>query len=322
MKAWMIAAAGLMISAMLHAAPARAVEKLVTIGTAGTSGVYYPAGGAICRLLQRTAKEHAIRCAVEPTGGSVYNLNAVRSGELDFGIAQSDWVFHAKNGTDVFHDKGPSDRLRTVFTLHSEPFTLVVRDGAGIRKFADLKGKRVNVGNEGSGIRATMENLMHMYNWETNVFRMASDLRASDQGAALCGKRVDAVVYTTGHPSTMVQQVASQCPVKLVNVEGPEIERLIRDNPFYTHALVPGGMYANNPSDIRTFGVKAILVTSEDTSEEAVYQLVKAVFGNLDDFKTLHPVFSGLEVNRMIREGVILPLHPGAERYYREKGWL
>jgi TRAP transporter TAXI family solute receptor len=301
---------------------ASATERLVTIGTAGTSGVYYPAGGAICRLLQRTAKEHAIRCTVEATGGSVYNLNAIRSGELDFGIAQSDWVYHAAKGSDVFQDKGPSDKIRAVFALHSEPFTLVARDQAGIRKFADLKGKRVNVGNEGSGIRATMENLMHSYGWEDDVVRLASDLRASDQGQALCDKRVDAVVYTTGHPSAMVQQVAGLCPVKLLNVEGPEVERLIKENPFYTHALIPGGMYANNPSDVRTFGVKAILVTSQDTSEEAVYQIVKSVFDNLDDFKTLHPVFSGLEVNRMVKEGLILPLHPGAERYYREKGWL
>lgn len=321
MKRWIVNA-GFVLSLVLGATEVRAAERLVTIGTAGASGVYYPAGGAICRLLQRTVKEHSIRCTVEPTGGSVYNLNAIRAGELDFGIAQSDWVYHAWNGTDVFRDKGKSEKLRAVFALHSEPFTLVVRDNAGIKRFSDLKGKRVNLGNEGSGIRATMENLMHMYQWENDVFRLAGDLRAGDQGKALCDKQVDAVVYTTGHPSTMVQQVANQCAVRLINVEGQEIERLIKNNPFYTHALIPGGMYANNPYDVRTFGVKAILVTSEETGDEAVYQLVKAVFDNLDDFKTLHPVFSGLEINRMIKEGLILPLHPGAERYYKERGWM
>ena len=131
------------------ASASAADQRFVSIGTGGVTGVYYPTGGAICRLMNKTRKEHGIRCSVESTGGSVYNINTVRAGELEFGVAQSDWQYHAYNGTSKFADAGKFDKLRAVFSVHPEPFTLIGKAGGGVKTFADIKGKRVNVGNPG-----------------------------------------------------------------------------------------------------------------------------------------------------------------------------
>lgn len=302
--------------------PAQAADKFVTIGTAGVTGVYYPAGGAICRLLNRGRKEHGIRCSVESTGGSIDNLSTMREGELDFAIVQSDWQYHAYRGTGAFAEQGPNPNLRAVFSLHSEAFTIVVRDDSSIKTFDDLKGKRVNVGNPGSGMRATMEEILKRKGWRNDAFELVTDLKVMEQGKALCSKNVDAVVYSGGHPNGAVQELTSACPVRIIDVKGPVIDAMVRESPFYAYATIPGGMYAGNPNDIRTFGVKATLVTSAKNDSEVVYQLVKAVFDNFDNFKTLHPVFSTLDPALMVMDGNTAPAHEGALRYYTERGML
>ena len=114
-------------------------DTFITIGTGGVTGVYYPTGGAICRLVNRGRSEHGIRCGVESTGGSVFNINAIRGGELEFGVAQSDWQYHAYNGTSRFEEQGPFEELRAVFSVHPEPFTVVARADSGITDFEDLR---------------------------------------------------------------------------------------------------------------------------------------------------------------------------------------
>jgi len=146
---------GAVVTAALMA-PAAYAEEFITIGTGGVTGVYYPTGGAICRLVNKGRKEHGVRCSVESTGGSVYNINTIREGELEFGVAQSDWQYHAFNGSSKFEEAGPFENLRAVFSVHPEPFTVVARADSGITNFEDLKGKRVNIGNPGSGQRGTM----------------------------------------------------------------------------------------------------------------------------------------------------------------------
>jgi len=297
-------------------------DQFVSIGTGGVTGVYYPTGGAICRLVNKDRKSHGIRCSAESTGGSVYNINTVRAGELEFGVAQSDWQYHAYRGTSKFEDKGAFKELRAVFSVHPEPFTLIVKKGSGISSFEGLKGKKVNVGNPGSGQRATMEVVMEAFGMKMSGFSLAAELKGSEVAQAICDGKIEAMIYTVGHPAAAVTQAASSCDVELVSVTGAPIDKLIADNSFYRVASVPGGMYQGSPNDTTTFGVGATVITSTAVPEEVVYTVVKAVFDNFADFKKLHPAFANLNEEQMISDGLSAPLHPGALKYYKERGWM
>ncbi len=297
-------------------------QQFISIGTGGVTGVYYPTGGAICRLVNRNRKEHGIRCSVESTGGSVYNVNTIRAGELDLGVAQSDVQYNSYNGVSNFADQGAFEDLRAVFSVHPEPFTVVARADAGVSTFDDLKGKRVNVGNPGSGQRATMEVLLDAKGWTLGDFSLASELKPAEQSQALCDNKVDAIVYTVGHPNGSIQEASTACDSVLVSVTGPAVDKLVAENPYYRMATIPGGMYRGSDSDTQTFGVGATLVSSSAVPEEVVYQVVKAVFENFDDFKALHPAFANLKKEEMIADGLSAPLHDGAAKYYKEAGLM
>lgn len=317
---FILALTAALIGGVLDVAQARAADKIITVGTASVTGVYYPAGGAICRLMNRSRKESGLRCTVESTGGSINNLESIRKGDLDVGVVQSDMLYNAYNGTDIFTDVGADKKLRILFALHSEPFTVVARKDAKISEFDDLKGKRVSIGAPGSGMRATMEELMKRKGWTEKTFAAVVDIKSNDLASELCSGKVDAIVYAGGHPNGTIQQLTGSCETRLVNVTGKVIDDLVASHPFYSHAVIPGGMYNGNPKDTKTFGVDAILITSEDLGEDVAYEMVKSVFDHLEDFKTLHPVFSTLESRRMVRDADMAPLHPGALRYFREKG--
>jgi len=297
-------------------------NQFVTIGTGGVTGVYYPTGGAICRLVNQTRKEHGVRCSVESTGGSVYNINTIRSGELDMGVAQSDWQYHAYNGTSKFKKAGKFKDLRAVFSVHAEPYTVVARADSGIKTFADLKGKRVNVGNPGSGQRGTTEVLLKAMGWTMKDFGLVSELKASEQSKALCDNKIDAMVYVVGHPSGAIKEATTSCDSVLVKVSGSSVDKLINDNSFYRSATVPGGMYSGNESDTSTFGVGATFVSSAKVPDDVIYNVVKAVFENFDKFTKFHPAFANLKKNEMIKDSLSAPLHPGAAKYYKEAGLM
>jgi uncharacterized protein len=296
--------------------------RFVTIGTGGLTGVYYAAGGAICRLMNMERDRHGIRCSVESTGGSVFNLNTMRAGDLDFGVAQSDWQHHAFNGTSTFEPSGRFEELRAVFSLHPEPFTVLARRDANITSLEGLRGKRVNVGNPGSGTRASMERLMQGLGWSMNDFALASELRADEHGPALCDNRIDAFFYGVGHPSANIQDPITTCGARLVPLQGEVIDRLVSEAPYYARVDIPGGLYAGHAEPTPTYGVLATFVASTRVPDEVVYEMVKAVFEKFDDFKRLHPALANLDPNRMVTDGLSAPLHPGAERYYRERGWV
>ncbi len=297
-------------------------ETFVSIGTGGVTGVYYPTGGAIQRLVNRGRAEHGIRVAVESTGGSVFNLNAIGSGELDMGVAQSDQQYNAYHGEGPFEEVGANEDLRAVFSIHGEPFTVVARADAGIATFEDLPGHRVNIGNPGSGQRATMERLMEVYGWSMDDFSQVSELQSSEQAQALCDNNVDAIVFTVGHPSGSIQEATTTCDTVIVPVQSETVDQLVDENPYYAYTTIPGGMYEGNPDDVVTFGPKATFVTSTAVGADVVYQVVAAVFDNIDDFRRLHPAFATLEPEQMVRDGLSAPLHEGAERYYREHGLI
>jgi hypothetical protein len=301
--------------------PATGQQKFITIGTGGVTGVYYAAGGAICRLLNKDRKAHGIRCSVESTGGSVYNINNIKARELDLGLAQSDVQYNAIKGVAVYKSSGPYPELRAVFSVHPEPFTVAARPEAGIRTFADFKGKRFNIGNPGSGTRASMEELLKALGWSTKDFSLASELKADEHGAALCDNKIDGFFYGVGHPSANIQDPTTTCGAKLVPLTGPAVDKLVAENPYYAKVSIPGGIYRGNAEPTPTYGVMATLVSSSAVPADVVYAVVKAVFENFDEFKKLHPAFAHLEPKQMITNGLSAPLHDGALRYYKEKGW-
>jgi uncharacterized protein len=306
---------------MALATAASAEERFITIGTGGQTGVYFVVGQSICRLVNRDTPKTGLKCTAPSTGGSIANINAIKAGDMDMGVAQSDWQYHAYNGSAKFEgDK--FDKERAVFSVHSEPFNVIARNDAGIATFDDLKGKRVNVGNPGSGQLATMEVVLAAKGWTMADFALASELKPAEQAAALGDNKVDAIIYTVGNPNGSIQEAVSTVDAHLVPVTGPEIDKLIADNPYYAKAVIPGGMYPGTPDDVETFGVKATFVTSADVPDEVVYEVVKAVFDNFDRFKKLHPAFETLKEEEMIKDGLSAPLHPGAIKYYKERGWM
>jgi TRAP transporter TAXI family solute receptor len=267
-------------------------------------------------------KVHGIRCSVESTAGSTYNLATIAAGELDMGVVQSDWQYHAYHGTSKFKDKGPNKDLRAVFSVHPEPFTVIARADSDIKHFNDLKGKRVNIGNPGSGQRGTMEVVMRVLGWTKDDFKLASELKSAEQAKALCDNKIDAIVFTVGHPSGSIKEAATSCDSIIVPVTGPEIDKLVKDNSYYRMATIPGGMYRGTPNDVKTFGVGATFVTSAKIPEDVIYNVVKAVFENFDQFKKLHPAFKILKKEEMIKDGLSAPLHDGAVKYYKEAGLM
>ncbi len=297
-------------------------ERRIFLGSGGVTGVYYPAAGAICRLVNKRQNEHGIICAAESTGGSVYNINTIRQGELDFGVAQSDWQYHAYYGTSKFEDQGPFEGLRAVFSIHPEPMNVVARTDSGIKTFGDLKGKRVNIGNPGSGQRGMMEVVSREFGWTKSDFSIATEAKSSQQGELLCDNRVDAIVYTVGHPSGSIKWITENCDTRLVTIAGPEIDRLVEENSYYRHAVIPRGMYRGNNRSTKTFGVGATFVTSVDTPPDVVYWVVKSVFEDFSAFKRLHPAFANLKKKEMIKDSLTAPLHEGAARYYKEAGLM
>ena len=310
------------VTAALVAPAALGQQKYVTVGTGGVTGVYYAAGGAICRLVNKDRAKHGIRCSVESTGGSVFNVNTIKAGELDLGVAQSDVQYNAVKGLGPFKDGGAYGDLRAVMSLHPEPFTVLTRKEVNAKSFTDMKGKKFNVGNPGSGTRASLEELIAAMGWKLSDFALASELKADEHGPALCDGKIDGFFYGVGHPSANIQDPTTSCGAKLVPITGPAVDKLVADKPYYAKVSIPAGLYPNNPQATATYGVLATLVTSSKVPAESVYAVVKAVFDNFEEFKKLHPALANLKPEDMVKNGLSAPLHEGAARYYKEKGWI
>ena len=332
MGAALALAAGVSLAGVSAPAPAQAAGKkiYIAIGTGGPTGVYFVAGNAICRMVHKEAAEgrkegrkNGIRCSAPSTGGSNYNIGQIMEGELDFGVAQSDWQYHAYHGDGgPWKDKGPQTKLRAVFSIHPEPFQIIVGKDSGINSWDDLKGKRVNIGNPGSGQRGTMEVLMAAHGTKASDFKAATELTSTEQAKALCDGKIDAFGYSVGFPNAGVAVATDGCDARIINLDGPIEKKLVAEYPYYAFATIPKGTYKTATSDITTFGVKATFVTNADTPDDVVYEVVRSVFENIDDFRSLHPAFAHLDPKSMVKDGLSAPLHPGAIRYYKEKGLM
>jgi len=294
--------------------------KFVTIGTGGITGVYYPTGGAIARIVNKQRKKYNIRCTVESTGGSVFNVNAIMAGDLEFGVVQSDRQYQAVKGKAEWKDRGPQKKIRAVFSIHPESVSLIAANDSNINTIFDLKGKRVNIGNPGSGQRQNsidaLENAGIKYERDLN----AEQVKAAEAPGLLQDGRIDAFFYTVGHPSGAIKEAtAGARKTHFVPIEG--VDGLLEKYSYYAKSIIPIKMYpgASNKTDVNTFGVKATLVTSVDVSEEIVYAVTREVFENFEIFKKLHPAYETLTRESML-EGLSAQIHPGAMKYYKEVG--
>lgn len=296
-------------------------ESFVTIGTGGQTGVYYVVGQSICKLVNRDTAKTGVKCNAPSTGGSVDNLNAIAAGERQMGTVQSDTQYNAYKGLGTFEGKA-NDKLRVVFSTYPEAFTVVAREDSGVKTFDDLKGKRVNIGNPGSGTRTAFEGLMKQKGWTNSDFAVASELKSSEMASALCDNNLDVIAFFAGNPSGAIKEAAASCKVHLVSLADADIEKMVAEHPYYAKVTIPAGMYDGTPDATKTIGGPAILVTSADVPEAAVYEVTKAVFDNFDRFKKLHPAFSDLTPENMVKDGITAPLHDGAKKYYVEKGWV
>ncbi len=311
---------GLMI--VLSAGVQASDTPLITLGTGALDGVYHPTGVAICNLLNRQRPEHGIGCIPRNSEGSIDNLQALRNGDVDLAIVQSDWQYHAFHGSAAFVAVGPDPDLRSILSLHTEAYTVVVRADDGIVELEDLKGRRVNIGPLGSGQRATTELLLDTPGWRRDEFAALTEFEPGWQTVALCDNLVDAIVFIVGHPNRSVLETTTTCESRLIPVAGPAVDALVDTQPYYVHTTIPGGMYRNNPDPIATFGGKATLVARAGLSERIVHTLVESVFGHLEELQRAHPALALLDPEAMAGEGLTAPLHPGAERYFRETGLL
>lgn len=319
-----IAILGLIVGGFAFAQQAQTKAKFITIGTGGITGVYYPTGGAICQMINKKKDTYGVRCTVESTGGSVFNINAVLSGDMDFGIAQSDIQYKAYQGVGEWKEKGPQKDLRSVFSLHTEAVTLVAADDAGIKSITDLKGKKVNIGNPGSGQLQNCMDILPIFGIDPEKDIKAEQAKAAEGPSLLQDGRIDAFFYTVGHPNGAIKEAtAGARKARIVPISGAMADEVIKKYPYYVKTVISMSHYpsAVNKEDVETLGVKATLITSAKVPEEVVYAIVKEVFDNFEDFKALHPAYAELSKEKML-QGLSAPIHPGAMKYYKEKGLI
>jgi TRAP transporter TAXI family solute receptor len=313
-----------MVGAMAVGASA-AERKYINIGTAGIGGGYYPTGGFICNVLNKSRKsqKHNIRCTVESTGGSVANLRSIQAGEMDVAVAQADWQYHSSKGTSKFEKDGANDKLRFLFSLHLDTAHLVARKDAGAKDFADLKGKVVNVGNAGSGTEATMNFALGRYDTDAEkFFGQATRLTSREQAQALCDGKIQAFFYTTGITASSITEATNTCDAEVLNWNDETTAKMIEEFPYYGVSVVPDGTYRGQAGERTTWGLPATLVASADADEEVIYNMVKAVFDNFEDFKKQSTLYVGVTREGAVKNGRSVPFHPGAERYFREVGLI
>ncbi|UCG56937.1 MAG: TAXI family TRAP transporter solute-binding subunit [Phycisphaerales bacterium] len=295
--------------------------KFVTIGTGAVTGIYYPTGGAISQMVNRKVSEYGIKATVEATSGSVFNINAVMNGDLDFGIAQSDRQYLAYHGLAEWSDSGRQEDLRSVFSVHPESITLVASVESGTKEITDLRGKRVNLGNPGSGHLQNTRDVLKAVGLNEDDLS-AEHVKAVEAPGLLQDERIDAFFYTVGHPNSNIEEATfGRVKVFIVPIRGPDIDKMLQEYPYYAKSTIPRSLYPNasNTEDVATIGVKTTFVTSANVDEDVVYAVTREVFENFEHFKSRHAAYQNLTKEDMLK-GLSAPIHPGALKYYREAG--
>jgi len=316
---WVLAAA----LVVFGAGEVLAATQYVTIGTGGVTGVYYPTGGAISKLVNSKRKEFNLRMTVESTGGSVFNVNALMNGDLEMGVVQSDIQWQAVNGKGEWDGK-PQTKLRAMFSIHPEAVTILAAADKNINSVADMKGKIVNIGAPGTGQRVNSIDLFQTAGIDVEKDLTVESLKPAEAAGMLQDGRIDAYFYTVGHPNGSIKEaVAGARKVAFVPVADDLVKKLVAAQPYYAPATIPVSQYpgVTNTADVPTFGVKATICTSADVSDEVAYNITKTVFENIDELRKLHPALDVLTKENML-EGLSAPLHPGSLKYYKEAGLI
>lgn len=292
--------------------------SLVTIGTGSVSGTYYPTGNNICKLVNMYEKDTAIKCTIEATSGSVYNINSIKNNTLEIAIAQSDMVHQAYNGVGKFQNNG-STNLRAIMSIYPELLTFVVNKNANITKLEDIKNKKINVGEIGSGSESSVKILFANSNISTKELAKEERLNPTDMQQALIDGKIDGYFFVLGHPNNTIKELAQKMDIAILPLQGQNIDSIIAQYPYYSTSLIKANTYQGVNEDVNTYGVKAILITSTNTSEKIIYQITKAIVDNFDEFKTLHPAYANMTKETLL-DSLSIPLHDGAKKYYQEKG--
>jgi TRAP transporter TAXI family solute receptor len=293
-------------------------QTFYTIGTGGVTGVYYPVGGATAKIVNDA--NVGLRLTVESTAASVFNVKSIQNGSLDLGLAQSDVVYQAIHGQDAF-DGSAYAGLRAVMGLHAEPMHLVCRGDAGVTQFSDLVGKRVSIGDPGSGTLNTVRGMLEAKGIEESSLR-AEYLKAAEAPDFLRDGRLDCFFYAVGVGAAAIRDVTATTDATIVPLDDAEFQTLIDEFPYYAFATAPAGTYGGQDEDVTLFGVKALFVNGEDMPEEDVYKIVKAILDNMDAFHAIHPALATLTPADFLTGLGGAQLHPGAERAYTEAGLL
>ncbi len=294
-----------------------------TLATSGPNDIYRPIGNSLCRIANLADTDVPTKhCKTVRSTGALANMEMVRRGKATLGLTQSDLARAAYIGTGPFAETGADPDIRTLISLHRELFTVVARAESDIFRFEDLRGKRVGTGKRGAGYLFTRNVVLDFYGWEKTDLDRAPDFAPIEQSERLCNNHVDAIIFEDPHPSGLAQETTSECHARLVSVSGPSIDRLVAAHAYYSAAVIPGGIYDDNPEDVRTFGTQAVLITTRSVSDEFAYTMVKAVFENFSDFRRLHPALRSIEKKDLVPSEAIIPIHPGALKYYREAGLL
>ncbi|MEZ4632873.1 MAG: TAXI family TRAP transporter solute-binding subunit [Deinococcales bacterium] len=293
---------------------ALAQRSFLVIGTGDANGVYYPVGGIISRIVNGIATNYS-RLTVEVTAGSVENIEGLNVGGFDFAIVQSDVAYQAYHGEGDFTGR-PIEVLRAVIALHPEPMHLICHQDAEIASFRDIKGKAINIGVEGSGIRRTVLDMLAAFGMSLSDLQ-AFSLGISEARVKLAEGGLDCFFYSVGVGSIAVKDTATLTPIKLIPLDDPELEALAAQYPYYVMATIPAGSYYRVDQDVRAFGVKALLASTTDLNSNTAYFVVKGLLENIDILQARHPSLSAITKESLL-EGLSIPLHSGAIRAFKE----
>jgi TRAP transporter TAXI family solute receptor len=322
--AFALATAGSLAATGVQAADVRTanMDKFLAMGSGAQAGVFYPVGQGVCDIINKDRLTHGLRCLNYETGGAVYNMQAVSFGTVQLGIARSDLSFQAYTGTGNFDDEPPIEDMRAVASLYSVPVAVIAKRSLGLTYVKDIKGKRFNIGNDGSGKRELSSFIMKLQGWTRADFAATTEYDTGPMVKAFCDGELDVILEGLGNPAKMYADVTEKCDGQFLPFSPETIDQLKADYPYYVDMAIPGGMYAGTPDNVASFGYRAILIASSKVHPDAIYQVVSSLVGNLKDLRAKHASLDILTPQAMANFGIYIPLHDGAARYYKEHNLL
>ncbi len=294
--------------------------QFVTIGTGGMGGTYYPTGKAVCKIINKVKKESGVRCSMKSTGGSVYNINHIRTEDLELGIAQSDTAYQAYYGQGKFKEKAYT-ALRSVIAIYPELLAFVTKKGNGINSMKDMVSRNINIDAPGSGTRMTTEIVMDAFGIKQSSLKFISEVKNSEASNMLEEGKIDGYFGVFGHPTSNIRNISNRIDINIVPIIGKAVDMLVDKYPYYAKGKISGSFYKGVVSDVKSIGVKAVLVTSTNMTENTIYVITKVILDNFEEFKKQHPAYKTITKESLL-EGLAIPQHKGAIKAFKEKGLL